>query len=135
MRDHKKAGEKLRDFVWKHWSTHTRGHIDMIVYTLEGDPFIRHLYIEPNLAGMWQVTSEWDSYCCALYALQKPKRKRVHDRGINIYTAVQRLEAEFRSNQFPSKLGPDIRPDEQRPADKYVIQLKATPSERTDLML
>jgi hypothetical protein len=89
---HERMKLKLRMFLWEHWSQKRLGRVVAIFYTIEGDPTTVNLYIEPDGNGRWRVVSEYERECCALYALEKKKRKRTRERGVAIYDRVEWVE-------------------------------------------
>ena len=83
---------KLREFLWEHWSQKRLGRVVATFYSIEGDPTTHHLYIEPGGDGRWRVVSEYESECCWFYSMEKPKKKREHRKGVEIYDTVERVE-------------------------------------------
>lgn len=88
--DHKIRSERLRDFIWSHFSEKRFGHIKAALYSYHGDPTYHHIFIEPDAKGTWQVAIEYENYCCALYALQKPRKRDEVRRWSAAYQSVER---------------------------------------------
>jgi hypothetical protein len=89
---HERMRPKLREFLWEHWSQKRLGRVVATFYSIEGDPATYHLYIEPGEDGRWHVVSEFETECCWFYSMEKPKRKREHRKGVEIYDRVERVE-------------------------------------------
>jgi hypothetical protein len=89
---HEAMRSKLRMFLWEHWSQKRLGRVVATFYTIEGDPTTHNLYIEPLPNGHWRIVSEYERECCALYALEKKKRKRTRERSVEVYDTVEWVE-------------------------------------------
>lgn len=83
---------QLRDFLQARWSQEKLGRVIAAFYTVEGDPLIADFYIEPDTKGRWIIVEEWERTCCALYQLEKKKRKPVTTKGKTIYETTEVVE-------------------------------------------
>src|SRR5687768_17200477 len=61
------AQEKIRKFIWDNWSAKRLARIEYKDYSIEGDPTIHKLFIEPNKRGEWVVVNKYDNICCWFY--------------------------------------------------------------------
>jgi len=86
--DQMRAG--LREFVWQHWREKRMGRVVAIFHSIEGDPTTYTFYVEPDVNG-WRVVSEYETECCWFYAMDKKKRERKIERGVEIYDVVVRV--------------------------------------------
>jgi uncharacterized protein (DUF2164 family) len=83
---------KLRDFLQTRWNQKRLGKVTAAFYTMEGDPLISNFYIEADKKGRWIIIEKWERTCCALYQLEKKKRKRVTTKGTKIYKTTEDIE-------------------------------------------
>jgi hypothetical protein len=73
---------KLRCFLWEHWTQKRLAHVVVTLYSIEGDPTTYNLFIEPDRDQRWRVVAEYESECCWVYEMEKPKRKREREKGV-----------------------------------------------------
>ncbi|HRI05052.1 MAG TPA: hypothetical protein PLL77_15050 [Pyrinomonadaceae bacterium] len=132
LSEHNAMGERLRKFVWEHWSAKTKARVRIIKYSIEGDPFSRQLFIEPDSKGTWQITSLWESYCCALYHLMKPKPKMVRKRGTSVFLVVDRVQSQTVSQVPFSAKWLVVPVTSELAADKYLLRVKSTETAEDD---
>jgi hypothetical protein len=113
---------KLREFVWEHWRQKRLARVVATFYSIEGDPITYRMFIEPDATGRWRVLSEYESECCALYALEKKRKKikRQRETGIVIYDIVERVE-ELKTDKVTWKV---IAEEESRESVKYSLRLR-----------
>ncbi len=117
---HERMRPKLREFIWEHWHQKRLARVVATFYSIEGDPITHRMFIEPDASGRWRVLSEYESECCALYALEKKKRKRQRERGIVIYDIVERVE-ELKTGKVTWKV---IAEEESRESIRYSLRLR-----------
>lgn len=90
FQDHKIRSERLRGFIWSHFSEKRLGHIKAALYSYHGDPTYHHIFIEPNAKGTWQVAIEYENYCCWTDRIAKPRKQEKVRRWSAVYQAVER---------------------------------------------
>jgi len=116
---HDQMRDKLREFVWQHWREKQMGRVVAMFHSIEGDPTTYTFYVEPDVDGRWLVVSEYETECCWFYAMDKKKRKRKIERGVEIYDVVVR--------QANVKTGGDVTEEisesESREPNSYRLRL------------
>jgi len=117
---HAQMSPKLRRFLWEHWTQKRLAHVIVTLYTIEGDPTIYNLFVEPDRDQRWRVVAEYESECCWYYSMEKPKRERERKKGVVIYDVVERVQTS-EGDQTPSSFIPE---GERREADSYIIRLR-----------
>jgi hypothetical protein len=117
--DHEQMRAKLREFIWQHWHQKRWGRAMATFYTIEGDPSTYNFYIEATSEGRWRVVSEYEIECCWFYAMDKKKKKRKVERGVDVYDVVVRI-ADVKSSGFGSE---EIGESEIRESTLYRLRL------------
>jgi len=116
---HDQMRAKLREFVWQHWREKRMGRVVAKFHSIEGDPTTYTFYIEPDVHGRWRVVSEYETECCWFYAMDKKKRKRKIERGVEIYYVVVRLA----SGKPGGAVTKEISESESREPSGYRLRL------------
>jgi hypothetical protein len=110
---------KLRRFLWEHWTQKRLAHVVVTLYSIEGDPTTYNLFIEPDRDQHWRVVAEYESECCWVYEMEKPKRKRERKKGVALYDIVERVQTSG-SDQATLSLIPE---GDSRESDSYILRL------------
>ena len=113
--------QKIRRFLWEHWTRKRLAHVVVTLYSMEGDPTTYNLFIEPDRDQRWRVVAEYESECCWGYMLEKPERKRERKKGIELYDIIERVQLS-RIDQSTFTLSPIPEGDSREP-DSYILRL------------
>ena len=122
LEDHAQMMPKLRSFLWEHWTQKRLAHVVVTLYSIEGDPTIYNLFIEPDRDHRWRVVAEYESECCWFYAMEKPKRKREREKGVELYDIVERVQPSRSDPTTLFTLSP-IPEEDSRESNSYILRL------------
>jgi hypothetical protein len=64
--------------------------VTVTVYSVEGDPTIYKLFVEPDGEGSWRVVAEYEDQCCWFYTMEKPPRRSQVMKGVRLFDIVKR---------------------------------------------
>jgi len=115
----------LRDFLWEHWAQKRLAQMVVKVYSIEGDPTIYKMFVEPDKNQRWLVVAEYESYCCWFYSMAKLKRRKKRMNGVDLYDVVERVQSSG-NDQSTLPLTPG---GEHRETGSYILRLRRSVDE------
>ena len=82
---------RIRGFLWDHWSGRRLGHLDVTVFTVEGDPTAYKFAVETDAKGRWGIHTE---ITLVIRGLAPTDNTPKHETKQITYYDVERIGAE-----------------------------------------
>ena len=116
-----------RQFLWELWKSRTRGFFRRTSYSKEGAPGWCTFFVEPDLAGKWQIVLECKASTCP-FVSKRQCRDYLRTVARETYDSVERIKAGY-SVYSPSP--PKILDNENRSPLEYLLIIRSSASGHT----
>lgn len=111
-----RVGKEVREFIWEHWRRRRLAFVQVSSVTVEGEQSTFSYYVEPDESDRWHIRVTIEGIEVGRGGLKRQRNYRKEFRSHK----VGRVE-------LPTRYGgptPPIPDDEDRPPEKYRVQLK-----------
>ena len=112
---------EARGFIWEHWVNHRLAKVIVTFRSLEGEPSTSEMFVEPDDAGVWHLSTTIERKLIDRRAFSDPKFKGTIEQT-DKYEAYIIERIEVPSNGLSERIV--ISPDLKRGPESYVLRFR-----------
>jgi hypothetical protein len=109
------------EFIWEHWTQHRLGYVIVTFHSIEGEPSTSQMFVEPDEAGLWHLSTRIERKLIDRRAFSDPKFKGTVEQT-DEYKAYEIERIEVPANGLSKRVV--IPASVKRRLDSYLLRLK-----------